>query len=212
MFSLLVAVLASAAPDAIAVTPEPPAPPPRMNLYGAPLSTVVAAGLGLSSDTGGWYFPVGATARIGPGWGLSAELAGAMLPGINHDGWSLGASFGPTFFLSDDQGIEGFFITLKASAQYIDTPIHGIAARACIGGTSCLATGPGNSHAFMAGVDAGYTWRVHHFTIAAVLGAGLGYQENQGSSFTLAIDPISNTSSGLAWTLNLNFLRIGYAL
>jgi len=214
MTSLLLALLVATTPDGLDRRDEPPASTePRVNVFGAPVSTAAVAGLLAAADLGGLYVPLGATFRVGPHWGLTAELQGSYLTGgsVEAPGWSVSASFGPTFFVTSETGLDGFFVTLRGGAQQVQAAKFPQTAHACFGPSSCAPVPPGNSHAFLVGVDAGYLWRFGALTVSLQLGAGVGYEENQASHFTFPVDPGSGFTSGFAWSLNLNFLRVGYA-
>jgi hypothetical protein len=212
MLSLLVAVIATAAPEVTDVAPQPPPPPPRFNIYGSPISTAVAAGIALGTDGGGAYLPIGATFRAVDRLGFSFEWAGAVISPFDSlgAGWSISVAAGPTLFL-EHSGVEGGFITLKGIFQQLQTPKMAVLAHFC-GPGSCQPLPPDSSSAFLAGFDIGYTWRVQSFTIGAVLGLAAGYQENQVSALTNPLDTTTAFGSGFAWSVNFNFLRVGFAL
>ncbi len=58
----------------------------------------------------------------------------------------------------------------------------------------------------------GYQFRHGGLTTALLFGVAAGWQQNQGSPFTAPMPLGLGTarSSGTAWSLNPNILRIGY--
>jgi len=201
-------------PAEIAEAPEAPAPPARASLFFSPLATV-----GMLASTqiapGGLYVPIGGVLSLGPHWGITAELSGAisfMTQGsMVTPGWEFSAAVGPTYFLRD-QGCDGFFVTTKFSfrtSQALGQRLRPVDD----GAGSPFPTDPTNSYTFLIGADVGYQFHLRRLSIAFVLGASLGYGYNNSNPLLPPFDvehPFA-PNQGLAYAINVDLLRIGYA-
>ncbi len=224
MTGLLLWTLLCAAPD-ISVSSDPLVPaevfvapepdrPKRREVFFAPFATGAALAAG-AVDEGGLYLPLGATFSLGPHWGLTTELSAGvpvMFKGrIDNPGWSLSTAVGPTFFWQRE-GLEGFFVTPKLVFQ-VASPATSTALPEFFDSGIPLDAGPGISRTFLAAADVGYRWRWRSFTLGVVLGAGVGYGwDRLGSLVTpLPRGRAFARTGGIAYLLDLDVLRVGYA-
>jgi len=199
---LLTALLAAA--DVSAPSPT------SVEVFTAPPPTLAGMAFGAAGLLT-LHVPVGVTIRLNDAWGLTAEVDGtASIPkGAFAPGWSVGASVGPTWFAAG-RGMQGFFFTTKVLVRGATAPEEAMAAIACGPGFPCPPPAPTSSFAALLAADAGYEWRWDRLSLSTVLGFGVGYQESQGTSLTQPL-PLTATGHGFAWTMNFDFLRVGYA-
>jgi hypothetical protein len=212
--SLLVAWLLAAEPAALSTAQPTVESEATINLFGAPLSSagmLTGSVTGLSKTTA-FYLPLGVTVALGPQWGLTAEISGALISSnlVTRRGWAIAASAGPTFFIADP-GMNGPFVTPKLSFQLARPIIEPL----ILAGIGPIDLGAEISRSFLLGADLGYQLRRGNLTVAFVLGASAGYAFDQVNSVTTPFAvrrfvPTQRTY-GFAWALNLNFLRLGYA-
>ncbi len=224
MTSLLLLGLLCAAPESSVSTdpllpaqvyelPEPPQPK-RHELFFAPLATAGGLAAGLVAP-GGFYVPLGGTFALGPHWGLTAELS-ASVPFMRNGrtevpGWAFSTAVGPTFFLARE-GLDGFFVTPKLIFQ-VAQPAESANLPLDTGPSIPLDFGPGISRVVLGALDVGYRWRWRALTVGVVLGAGIGYGYDLHDPLVSPLPYGRNflRTSGLAYSVNVDLLRVGYA-
>jgi hypothetical protein len=223
MIAMLVTAAALGAADLEQIV-EPAEPALRtFSIYTSPTSIAGAAAIGsFAYGAPLFHVPVGATFALADSWGLTAELTGTVVPMRRAVGWSLGASIGPTF-LPSQRGVEGWFVTPKLMVQVASMPdAFCPCAVFSHGNSGPVDFGPGVSRAYLLGLDAGYTFSTSPVSLGLVLGAAVGYQYD-GWDF---VTPIGSTGThpggtrsvaaggrpqGLAFTLNLSLVRLGFS-
>lgn len=192
--------------------PEPVAP--RASLYFSPVASGGMLALG-TVGPGGLYLPVGGVLSLGPHWGITAEAAMGvpfMMSGrMMNPGWSLSAAVGPTYFLRE-QGTDGLFVTAKLQFQ-VSKPMTGLAVPVDDrSGGEPLPITPDTAYTFLIGGDVGYQWHVRRLTIAAVLGGSIGYGYHRAEMVVTPFDwEGTRRTQGIAFAINVDLLRIGYA-
>ncbi len=206
-------VFASVAASAQTATPEQPSKNRDNAVWVQPLGTAV---LGLGSST--LHLPFGTYFKLGAGGTFTAELAitwaGPGAGGFEDAAgyWQVGGSVGRLFALGSDDPLNGFFVQPKL--QMLTSRDLGV-----LGPPPAPARqGPSTGFEVQLAADVGYQRHFGAFFIGAGLGVGIGYGFNITSAgiWSAALAPSllggSTPSNHVTVSLNLNLLRIGFAI